>query len=262
MSVKGLVGAYEARAAPSQRPSPRNTRAQADRSAAAPTVDGLPGPSLHRPSQVHTGASLPTQSLSSLTGDTTLRDDITTHTHDTFDETTADVTDEIHEYHRGTKSQLSFISRTSKPSQHGDPIEMKRLLSSKEPPDSLDPKSANPRRKSTLAVDSSHIPQSPSPTPIAAATVFARGAAPLSFPELDAHLSSISPPPFHSLASKDGVPAMFVPFQVLTASGKTLDDLEKNAQIPHWWQNRNKIVGSLASLALSITVWYLLPPCS
>ncbi|KIP11367.1 hypothetical protein PHLGIDRAFT_99506 [Phlebiopsis gigantea 11061_1 CR5-6] len=46
---------------------------------------------------------------------------------------------------------------------------------------------------------------------------------------------------------------MFMPFQVLTASGKTLDDLEKNAQIPPWWRNRNKIVGSLASLALSIT---------
>ena len=47
---------------------------------------------------------------------------------------------------------------------------------------------------------------------------------------------------------------MFPPMQLFAATGRTLDDLEKNNLISRWWQGPNTVFGALASLALSITV--------
>lgn len=95
--------------------------------------------------------------------------------------------------------------------------------------------------------------------PIAAATIFSRSAAPLSFSELDQFLSGLPAPSFpkfsKSCPTQQGKPpAMFPPMQLLATSGRTLDDLETNSQVPHWWQSRNKIFGTIVSLVLSITV--------
>lgn len=89
-------------------------------------------------------------------------------------------------------------------------------------------------------------------TPVAASAIFAREAAPLALPALDAYISTLPAPSFPSFdASKH---TMFPPLDRLEASGKSLDDLEHNATIPHWWQNRSKYFGSLSSISLSITV--------
>ena len=92
--------------------------------------------------------------------------------------------------------------------------------------------------------------------PIPATTVFSRSAAPLALPDLDHYIASLPGPSFSSFpeakhASSGG---MFPPLDRLEASGKTLDDLEHNAQVPHWWQNRNKLFGAFTTLSLAITV--------
>ncbi|KAJ3557737.1 hypothetical protein NM688_g1304 [Phlebia brevispora] len=101
------------------------------------------------------------------------------------------------------------------------------------------------------ATSSSLDPLVTTHTPIAGATVFSRGAAPLTLPDVDKYISSLpapSFPSFHPSGQK-----LFPPLDRLEASGRSLDDLEHNAQIPHWWQSRNKYFGALASLILSIT---------
>ncbi|EKM61097.1 uncharacterized protein PHACADRAFT_82700 [Phanerochaete carnosa HHB-10118-sp] len=108
-----------------------------------------------------------------------------------------------------------------------------------------------PESEAAFKLDSE--PSLPSHNPIPATTVFARNAAPLSFPQLDAHLAAIPPSSFHSQASKDGKASMFPPLQLLAATKKTLEDLETNSQILPWYGNRNKIFGALTSLTLSIT---------
>jgi hypothetical protein len=98
----------------------------------------------------------------------------------------------------------------------------------------------------------------PSHKPVAASVIFSRCAVPLSFPELDRLLSRIHAPLFPTFtklhAEQGKGPHMFPPMKLLALSGKSLEDLEHNSQIPHWWQNRNKIFGFLVSLVLSITV--------
>ncbi|KDQ63598.1 hypothetical protein JAAARDRAFT_119276 [Jaapia argillacea MUCL 33604] len=46
---------------------------------------------------------------------------------------------------------------------------------------------------------------------------------------------------------------MFPPFDILAASGKTIDDLEKNSQIAPTWRNRDSILSGLVSIVLGIT---------
>lgn len=260
MPVRDLIGLYESGAhgpaSPAETPQRKQTIPD---DPLAP--DGLPGPSLSRTSQVYTGVGSFVQSTSSLTHSTTLYDSTTTDTHETHDEITADVTDEFDDYHKNTKLRVgpldSLIAKRTG-SRQADAIEMKRLLPRKGTWNSADPTLSNAPSRWAEDIDSSGVPELPSShNPVPATTIFARDAAPLSFPELDAHLSALSPPSFHSGRGKDGKPHMFPPVQLLAASGQTLDDLEKNTRVPHWWQNRNKIVGALASLALSITVGYL-----
>ncbi|KAI0695179.1 hypothetical protein BC835DRAFT_1273773 [Cytidiella melzeri] len=100
-------------------------------------------------------------------------------------------------------------------------------------------------------------PELTSHIPVAASLIFSRGAAPLSFPDLDKYLSSIPAPSFPTFTklhvNQGKPPIMFPPMQLLASSGESLDDLEHNSRIPHWWQNRGKIFGALSGLALSIT---------
>lgn len=94
--------------------------------------------------------------------------------------------------------------------------------------------------------------------PVAATVVFSRNAAPLYLPHLDEQLAVLPAPSFPKFSSISAINGrndhMFPPLQHLAALGTTLDDLEHNAQLPHWWRSRNKIVGALVSLAVSVTV--------
>ena len=92
--------------------------------------------------------------------------------------------------------------------------------------------------------------------PIPATTVFSRSAAPLALPDLDNYIASLPGPSFPSFpeAKQSSSSGFFPPLDRLEASGKTLDDLEHNAQVPHWWQNRNKLFGAFTTLSLAITV--------
>ncbi|KAI0348576.1 hypothetical protein BDW22DRAFT_1319309 [Trametopsis cervina] len=121
----------------------------------------------------------------------------------------------------------------------------------------LEQDNTTPLSKSISTETYVQVPSLTSHQPVAASVVFSRGAAALSFPELDRYLSNIPAPSFPIFtklyANKDRPPAMFPPMQFLAASGQSLEDLEHNAQIPHWWQNRNKIFGFLVSTALSVT---------
>lgn len=109
-------------------------------------------------------------------------------------------------------------------------------------------------------------PPSPSPqqqhTPIAAKTIFSRGAAPLSLPALDNYLSQAPQPnftPFPTTQSpgskgKPPQPSVFPPLDLLQAPKKTLNDLENNATVPSWFQDRGAIFSSLLSVSLGIMV--------
>lgn len=149
-----------------------------------------------------------------------------------------------------------------------DALEMKPLVhdalpnSGRHSAEAAHPGDVNSIASSSTAVQSrkySFLPQEPlvTPhTPIAASSVFSRGASPLSLPKLDAYISALPAPSFPSFDSKNQ--AIFPPLDRLEASGKTLDDLEHNSLIPSWWQNRNTYFGSLASIFLSITVSVLI----
>ncbi len=92
-------------------------------------------------------------------------------------------------------------------------------------------------------------------SPIAASVVFSRNASPLSFPDLDKNIASLPAPSFPSSVLSAGQDtSIFPPMELLAASGKSLEDLENNSQIPHWWQSRNTLFGAMVSIALSITV--------
>nr|GAT44157.1 predicted protein [Mycena chlorophos] len=99
-----------------------------------------------------------------------------------------------------------------------------------------------------------HPPQSStamSHSPVAATTVFARNAPPLSLPRLDDHLSRIHPPEFAE--SQPASPPMFPPMEQLAETGSTIEDLELNYTPPPAWRNRNTLLGSLVSLIIGAT---------
>ncbi|GJJ08809.1 hypothetical protein Clacol_003028 [Clathrus columnatus] len=99
--------------------------------------------------------------------------------------------------------------------------------------------------------------------PIAAKTVFSRGAAPLSLPALDKYLSKAPQPkftPFFTPKSTNskGKPSesnIFPPLDLLQASKKTLDDLEKNTTVPSFFRSRSAIFAALLNVFTGI-----LPP--
>lgn len=99
-------------------------------------------------------------------------------------------------------------------------------------------------------------------TPIAAKTIFARGAAPLSLPALDDYLSKAPQPNFTTFLTpkppryKGKAPQsdLFPPLDLFQASKKTFDDLEKNGTVPPWFRNRDNIFSSLLSVFLGILV--------
>lgn len=270
MPVKDLVGLYETRTASSSsrpRPKPSATHTSpGETQDPAPAVDGLPPPSLYTAGQMHERHEFLSQSpdnLSNFTASTTLLDDSTVDTHDTH-ELTADVTDELNDYKKSRLGRMDSVMKKAV-SRETDAFEMKSLLPRKKTNADSDHSASKQRSLSsepTLAEWPRDIPELSSHTPIPATTIFARNAAPLSLPELDDYISTITPPPFHAQTADKGKISMFPPLQRLAASGKTLEDLEKNAQIPSWYQNRNKIVGVVASLALSITVRSLLFCCN
>lgn len=107
----------------------------------------------------------------------------------------------------------------------------------------------------TLVPPSDHLG---SHIPIAASTIFARKAAPLSIPRLDNYIASLSAPSFPSLedkrTGKTTITNMFPPMDRLAASGKTLSDLEHNASVAPFWRNRDSILSSLVSVAVGVTV--------
>lgn len=250
MPVRDLVGHYETRSSASQSHpqsaiSAKRTGKQPQRNDTLP-VDGLPPPSVSSASYTRIGYTYPPSELSS---DLDTLYDATSDTHDTHDEPTKDIVDELDELPKSRSHKLASLMKTHGSAIDEDAFEMKKLLPRRDTQDTL---KGILEAEPTLELDSE--PSLPSHNPIPATTVFARNAAPLSFPELDAHLAAIPPPAFHTQASKDGKATMFPPLQLLAASKKTLEDLEDNNQIPSWYANRNKISGALASLALSITV--------
>lgn len=118
---------------------------------------------------------------------------------------------------------------------------------------------ALPASQSGSSATLSQLSQTATHQPIAAATIFSRSTAPLSFPELDRYLSGLPAPSFPAysrlyLTHQGEPPAMFPPMQLLAASGESLNDLENNSKVPQWWQSRNRIFGTITSLVLSITV--------
>lgn len=262
MPVRDLVGLYQSRVQSSPLSS-ENTKQKHTHPSDTPSVDGLPGPSLSRTSQVYTPVGSSSQSSFSLTASETLYDHVTTDTHDTLNQTSADVTDEFNDYHKNFGRRMGHSgSLIAKPttSRRDDAMEMKKLLPPEETWNGKDLIFSEAQSFGLESIDSTHTSSSLSHAPVPATAVFSRAAAPLSFPKLDARLSAIPPPSFRLSSNKDGKPTMFPPLQLLSASGQTLADLEQNAQVPHWWQNRNTIIGALASLALSITVGCILSP--
>lgn len=110
---------------------------------------------------------------------------------------------------------------------------------------------------STSSVDYTHQTslQSSKHTAIALATICSRNAAPLSLPRLDAYISSLPSPSFATVPDKVVVrEKMFVPMDRLAACGRSIEDLEVNAQIAPSWRNRKSIFGSLVNIFLGITV--------
>lgn len=270
MAVKSIVGQYETRgkpvASPGRSAKPRfiahpllRSHEQAQLEDTSATIDGLPF---------------------------SPRSPITT-SHE-------DITDTIEASSRYPNDTLSRISHTGgSPYDNSERLgsqvtqgnsscshEMKVLPSSNDSGDSAsrftDRKTASHKLYDTPAVELQSlafstatqarqkltVPDEPllgSHIPVAASTVFSRDAACLSLPDLDEYISSLPAPslPTPARGSKGSPVTIFPPLDRLEASGKTLDDLEHNAQIPHWWQNRNKYFGSLVSLSLSITVSHI-----
>ncbi|KIK70943.1 hypothetical protein GYMLUDRAFT_66152 [Collybiopsis luxurians FD-317 M1] len=111
--------------------------------------------------------------------------------------------------------------------------------------------SVKPSISSTSTLVNDHFVQS-SHKPVPATQVFARNAAPLYLPQLDAYLSSIPMPPF-AAGKKSSKPRMFTPMDRLAKSNQSLEDMEMNSQIPPFWRNRKTILGSAVSLVIGLT---------
>ena len=105
---------------------------------------------------------------------------------------------------------------------------------------------------STLVSQYSSVPH----VPIAAKTVFSRGSAPLSLPSLDNYLSSFPAPTFSSFPShgKQSEETLFPPMDILAATGRTIEELEKNSVIRSWWRDRGSISSSLVNAMIGIMV--------
>ncbi|KZT30532.1 hypothetical protein NEOLEDRAFT_1053472 [Neolentinus lepideus HHB14362 ss-1] len=111
------------------------------------------------------------------------------------------------------------------------------------------PTSTSPHRR--FAGNGSH-------SPVPASTVFARKAPPLYLPELDHYLSALPKPSFTPIPSAPGKgkgkeSPMFPPMDLLAASGKSLEDLEHNSQVPSVWKNRSRILSTLVNWVLALT---------
>ena len=92
--------------------------------------------------------------------------------------------------------------------------------------------------------------------PISAPTVFSRYAAPLSLPQLDKYISSLSLPAF-SLSSRtkaDTKREKFVPLDRLAKTGRSIESLETNFKTKPAWRNCKSILSGLVNMVLGILV--------
>lgn len=196
------------------------------------------------------------------TTSTTLHDDISVH-QAPQDETSRHVPDALDATETKLKSHQPLLRHKSNFAQEEE-LEMNELIPKPSRLDHHPTAESILKRPIRVSWNSSNaslerVPQLFAHQPVPAAAIFSRTAASLSFPELDDALAAIPAPSFPAYSKINPTqpgktPPMFPPMQLLAASGKTLEDLETNTQVPHWWQSRNKISGALVSLALSITV--------
>jgi hypothetical protein len=92
--------------------------------------------------------------------------------------------------------------------------------------------------------------------PISAPTVFSRYAAPLSLPQLDKYISSLSLPAF-SLSSRTKANTKqerFVPLDRLAKTGRSIESLETNFQRKPAWRNFKSILSGLVNIVLGVLV--------
>ncbi|THV07730.1 hypothetical protein K435DRAFT_772567 [Dendrothele bispora CBS 962.96] len=89
--------------------------------------------------------------------------------------------------------------------------------------------------------------------PVPAILLFARNASPLYLPKLDAYLSTIPKPKFIGDRGTSKNPRMFAPMDRLAASGRSLEDLETNSEVPPFWRNRKTLLGSAVGAVIGIT---------
>lgn len=244
MAVKDIVSRYEsARAGPSfpRQPATRGFRPPTDPPRGSRATPTPPPPSSTASSTLYVTPSQPPSSENDAASDTLF--DATMDTHDTPQPTT-DVTDDYFDTEK-VNNTIPFFKRRIE--DGCDEYEMRNLLTKE--------KGTAKRFDGDQAI--ARVPELPSlPThkPIAASTVFSRGAPPLSFPSLDSYLSSMRPPSFPTSSHPHDSPGLFPPMELLAKSGRTLEDLEKNSQVASWWHNRNTLVGAISSIALSFTV--------
>ena len=92
--------------------------------------------------------------------------------------------------------------------------------------------------------------------PISAPTVFSRYAAPLSLPQLDKYISSLSLPAFssHSRTKAGTKQERFVPLDRLAKTGRSIESLETNFQGKPAWRNSNSILSGLVNIVLGVLV--------
>jgi len=107
---------------------------------------------------------------------------------------------------------------------------------------------------SSAATLVNHPHTSRSHRPVPATTLFARDAKPLYLPKLDSYLSTIPKPKFAGDRSSSNHPRMFAPMDRLAASGRSLEDLETNSEIPPFWRDRKTLLGSAVGAVIGITV--------
>ncbi|TFK77139.1 hypothetical protein BDN72DRAFT_953613 [Pluteus cervinus] len=87
--------------------------------------------------------------------------------------------------------------------------------------------------------------------PVPATAVFGRDAAPLHLAKLDEYLSGIHPPAFCPRNSKTE-PHLFAPLDALAETGKSIDDLESNYEIPPGWKNSKTILGGVVNAIIGV----------
>jgi hypothetical protein len=93
---------------------------------------------------------------------------------------------------------------------------------------------------------------SPDHPPISAPTVFSRHALPLSLPQLDGYISSLTPPAFSSPSGTEA--DMFIPLDRLAATGRSIESLETNYKVKPAWRNCSTILGGVVNVVLGVTV--------